>query len=230
MPRNCYNCNKDLARCWHGKCRRCKWAKYCSTSCQTKDWPLHKQWCRIACQPGNPVRQQGFTIVEMSSQRCESLMVEYMFQLLQEQHSHSQALGGFGNSSLCWLQLTSLCELAQSYMSGRLSSSQTLWYLHLTLNQYRHYSLSEEAEKRMCHHRHAEYLCGRELKGPGMVAFPEGELERPELLAGMEESMRAMEFALGNVLAAPFAEVRPDRPETPIHQPDESSSSSEIAP
>ena len=115
MPRNCYNCNKDLARCWHGKCRRCKWAKYCSTSCQTKDWPLHKQWCRIACQPGNPVRQQGFATVEVSSQRCESLMVEYMFQLLQEQHSHSLAVGGFGNSSLCWLQLTSLCELAHRH-------------------------------------------------------------------------------------------------------------------
>ena len=47
----------------------------------------------------------------------------------------------------------------------------------------------------------------------------------------MEESMRAMEFALGNVMAAPFAEDRPQTPiQTPIHQPDEAYSSSEIAP
>ena len=52
-----------------------------------------------------------------------------------------------------------------------------------------------------------------------MREFPEGGLGEQMMI---EESMRAMEFALSNVLATPFAYGQ----QTPIHQPDEASSSS----
>lgn len=42
-PAACVVCGdtKDLKRC-----KRCRVISYCSTSCQARQWPLHKAWCK----------------------------------------------------------------------------------------------------------------------------------------------------------------------------------------
>jgi hypothetical protein len=41
--------SRDLQRC-----SRCKWAKYCSSECQTFDYPQHKQHCQPPPLPKQP--------------------------------------------------------------------------------------------------------------------------------------------------------------------------------
>lgn len=41
----CHSCNEELGPTRNFRCSRCKSVKYCSPSCQIKDWSTHKQVC-----------------------------------------------------------------------------------------------------------------------------------------------------------------------------------------
>lgn len=45
MDPPCTLCNKNPA---HDRCKACKFTRYCSKDCQTKDWKDHKLICRLA--------------------------------------------------------------------------------------------------------------------------------------------------------------------------------------
>lgn len=43
MPGLCAVCGKEGPK----RCSRCKQVYYCSETCQTRHWPMHKQECNI---------------------------------------------------------------------------------------------------------------------------------------------------------------------------------------
>ena len=47
----CWLCRKARGVKTYQKCQGCVFACYCSPRCQSRDWPLHREWCQTLASP-----------------------------------------------------------------------------------------------------------------------------------------------------------------------------------
>lgn len=75
----CAKCHENQELQDRKKCARCANVFYCSKTCQKKDWPLHKQYCK-AGEPGDLVQRMNFT-QSLWKRRYERCLDDYKAEL-----------------------------------------------------------------------------------------------------------------------------------------------------